>query len=150
VKVASTGTAIRDQPFGSTLPQFSADYVELPRGGGLAAFSGQPVVDLLPVGEGELWWSNRADSLNSRLTRRLDLRDVTSATLQFDAWYDIEDQFDYVYVSASRDGAATVGSRRRSTSPRSRGKRSCCGSSTSRTRGTTPRASRCVTCVCRR
>jgi immune inhibitor A len=107
VKVSSTGTAARDVPFAGSVPQFAADYIELPRGSGTAAFSGETIVPLLPVADSDLWWSNRADSLDSRLTRRLDLRDVTSATLQMDVWYDVEDQFDYVYVSASRDGGLT-------------------------------------------
>jgi len=54
-----------------------------------------------------VWWSNRGDSMDSRLTRHLDLRGVTAATLDFRAWYDLEDQFDYVYLSASSDGGKT-------------------------------------------
>jgi hypothetical protein len=59
------------------------------------------------IDDSSLWWSNRGDTLDSRLTRRLDLHGVVEATLHFQAWYDLEDQFDYVYLSASRDGGAT-------------------------------------------
>jgi len=45
--------------------------------------------------------------MDSRLTRRVDLRGVADATLDFQAWYDLEDQFDYVYLSASSDNGKT-------------------------------------------
>jgi hypothetical protein len=54
-----------------------------------------------------MWWSNRGDSLDSRLTRQLDLRSTSEATLRFRVWYDLEDQFDFVYLSVSRDGGRT-------------------------------------------
>jgi hypothetical protein len=54
-----------------------------------------------------VWWSNRGDSLDSRLTRQLDLTGVEDATLRFSVWYDTEEHFDYVYLSASRDGGRT-------------------------------------------
>jgi hypothetical protein len=41
------------------------------------------------------------------LTREIDLRDVDQATLRFDAWYDIERDWDYAYVAASTNAGAT-------------------------------------------
>jgi bacillopeptidase F (M6 metalloprotease family) len=54
-----------------------------------------------------MWWSNRGDGSDMRLTRTVDLRGVDHATLQYSTWYDIEDGFDYAYVEASEDGGAT-------------------------------------------
>lgn len=51
-----------------------------------------------------VWWSNRGDDVNPRLTGSFDLSDVDSATLSFDAWFDIEELWDYAYVSVSTDG----------------------------------------------
>jgi immune inhibitor A len=54
-----------------------------------------------------MWWSNRGDSGHSTLTRTLDLRNVSSATLQFRLWYDIEADYDYGFVGVSTDGGKT-------------------------------------------
>jgi bacillopeptidase F (M6 metalloprotease family) len=51
-----------------------------------------------------LWWSDRVDGLDSTLTRTVDLSTVTKATLSFWSWYDVEPDFDYVYVAVSTDG----------------------------------------------
>jgi immune inhibitor A len=53
------------------------------------------------------WWSNRGDMSDTRLERTVDLRHVRHATLSFDTWYDIEKNYDYAYVEASRNGGKT-------------------------------------------
>jgi hypothetical protein len=108
-RVAVTGHVQYQTPFLGSVPQFAANYLDLPVGEGSVAFKGDPLVPLLAAGvDGAgAWWSNRGDSLDSRLTRRLDLSGVPAATLRFRAWYDIEDQFDFVYLSASADGGKT-------------------------------------------
>jgi immune inhibitor A len=108
-RVSPTGAASVDTPFLGSVPQYAANYVDLPLVAGTAAFSGDTSVPLLsaPIDLNGAWWSNRGDSLDSRLTRRLDLTGVDDATLHFSAWYDLENQFDYVYLSASRDGGRT-------------------------------------------
>jgi hypothetical protein len=45
--------------------------------------------------------------MDSTLTRELDLRAVRNATLRFKLWFDIERDYDYAYVSVSRDGGRT-------------------------------------------
>jgi immune inhibitor A len=104
-----TGTAARETPFLGSVPPFAANYVDLPTGAGTARFAGEVSVPLLaaPIDPGGVWWSNRGDSLDSRITRQVDLSAVAEATLQFRAWYDLEDQFDFVYLSGSRDGGNT-------------------------------------------
>jgi hypothetical protein len=55
----------------------------------------------------EVWWSNRADSMDATLTRAVDLRDVSTARLDFRYWMNIEDTYDYAYVEASTDNGVT-------------------------------------------
>jgi len=105
---ATTGTAVRGTPFLGSVPQYAANYVDLAPGGGAATFAGDPVAPLIEAPtDGGAWWSNRGDSLDSRLTRQIDLTGVSEATLQFQVWYDLEIHFDFVYLSASRDGGRT-------------------------------------------
>ena len=71
-------------------------------------FAGIPVVQILPD-EGEnasyLMWSNRAETSDMTLSKSFDLTAASSAvTLTFDAWFDLEVDFDFVYLLASVDG----------------------------------------------
>ncbi len=73
-------------------------------------FTGTTTAHLIPLGAPDgrwMWYSNRADLMDSTLTRELDLTKVNKATLQFKAWYDIETDFDYAYVEVSADGGRT-------------------------------------------
>jgi len=67
-------------------------------------FTGDQTVQLLPTeahsGE-NFWWSNRYDSTFSTLTREVDLSKASSATLNYWAWYDIEEDWDYAYLLVS-------------------------------------------------
>ena len=105
---ATTGTAARGSPFLGNVPQYAANYVDLAPSSGSVSFEGDAVAPLIETQtDGGAWWSNRGDSLDSRLTREVDLTTVSEATLQFSVWYDLENQFDFVYFSASRDGGRT-------------------------------------------
>jgi immune inhibitor A len=90
--------------------QFGTHYMEL-RGNAPVSvnFTGSTAVPLLPTedADGQFWWSNRADASDPRLTREFDLSGVQEATLQYRAWYRIEKDYDYGYVSASTDGGKT-------------------------------------------
>lgn len=107
IQVPITATLERAVPLDGHLPQYAANYVELPAGSGTVQFRGDPRVGLVgaqpPSGRG-LWWSNRADSLDSRLTRHLDLRGTDRATLRARIWHDIEEGFDFAYLFVSTDG----------------------------------------------
>jgi immune inhibitor A len=97
-----------------TLPgevhQFAADYYELPTGTINLAFSGANIVSLL-VGQEPtdeiFWYAQRANYSNPRLTRSIDLRNVEDATLVYDVYADIEQAYDFAYVSVSLDGGNT-------------------------------------------
>jgi hypothetical protein len=92
--------------------QFAADYieVELPSDGGIFTFDGAETVPALAneahSGRGQ-WWSARGDDIDTMLTREVDLGGLSSATLRFWTWFDIERWYDYGYVEVSMDGGAT-------------------------------------------
>jgi immune inhibitor A len=70
----------------------------------------QPTVEVTPANAHDghwMWWSNRADVSNMRLTRAFDLSGVSKATLSFWLWYAIEKDWDYGYVEVSTDVGAT-------------------------------------------
>jgi hypothetical protein len=92
-----------------TVRQFGTDYLRIPpNSGDIFHFQGSQEVTIgIPPTDGVCWWSGRSDSIDSRVTREFDLSSVSSATLSFDTWYDIEDGWDYAYVVASTDGGAT-------------------------------------------
>lgn len=105
----SLGLSPDGQPARQTVHQYGAKYLELRGNGGDAElrFEGAPSTRLVGAdatsGRG-LWWSNRADGLDSSLTRRFDLTGVANATLRFNLWFDTERDFDFFYVLASDDG----------------------------------------------
>jgi hypothetical protein len=94
-------------PVAERVHQYAADYFELdPNSAGdlhLALTSTVPLVDT--TADGALFWSIRADNLDTRLTRRFNLAAVTSATLRYRLWHDIETDYDFCYTLASRDNA---------------------------------------------
>ncbi len=89
--------------------QYGADYVTLPPGARLT-FRGATEVAPFPVQPADgrrMWWSGRGDERVATLTRAIDLRGRTTATLRFAAWYELERGYDYAFVTVSRDGGAT-------------------------------------------
>lgn len=91
--------------------QYGGDYFELTGNGDLTIeFTGATqvqVVDNQAHSGKYQWYSHRGDETNTRLTRAFDLRNVTSATLSYWTWYDIEPDWDYGYVEVSTDGGST-------------------------------------------
>jgi immune inhibitor A len=114
LEVAAAPTATLTMAGGGegTVHQFAADYieVELPAGEGTFTFDGAETVPVLAnephSGEGQ-WWSARGDNIDTTLTRELDLTGLSSATLRFWTWFDIERWYDYGYVEVSTDGGET-------------------------------------------
>jgi immune inhibitor A len=63
--------------------------------------------EVFPPAQGEKqWWSGSGDDLRNTLTRDVDLTGKADAAISFDAWYDIEQDYDYFYVEVSTDGGA--------------------------------------------
>ena len=79
------------------------------KGAATITFSGDARTKLIPADahSGEnFWWSSRYDSTFGTLTRAVDLTSVTSATLNYWTWYDIEEDWDYAYLLVSTDDGA--------------------------------------------
>jgi immune inhibitor A len=92
-----------------TLAQFGAAYLELPAGATTLNFEGGasvPLVGAPPRGH-HSWWSFYGDDSVATLTRAFDLRELQTATLRFAAWYEIEIDYDYAFVTVSTDGGQT-------------------------------------------
>ncbi|MBC8100731.1 MAG: immune inhibitor A [Armatimonadetes bacterium] len=92
--------------------QYSVDYYELddlPAGGTLTVTLDAPAtVALVPTAlDGWAWYSNRRDNSATTLTQAFDLRDLSAATLDYDVWYWLENEWDYGYVLVSTDDGAT-------------------------------------------
>jgi hypothetical protein len=94
-----------------SVAQYGADYFDLAISqGGTVEFAGVPTVPVVAGsagGTGEVRYSGRADSSNATLTRRFDLAGLGSATLSYRVWYDIERDFDFLYISVSSDEGGT-------------------------------------------
>ena len=89
--------------------QFGVDYIKFTcRGEHTVRFSGEDTVQIIPVDpySGDyFFWSNMGDESNMFLQREFDLTEVTGTVkLTYQTWYDLEKNYDYVYVSASTDG----------------------------------------------
>jgi immune inhibitor A len=53
------------------------------------------------------WWGGSADNLNTTLTRSVDLTGKSSASISAWLWYNIEADYDGLYLEASTDGGST-------------------------------------------
>ncbi len=91
--------------------EYGAQYLRLTGPKPLSVhFQGQAVTPLIPTTahSGEyLMWSNRSDNVAPSMTRAFDLTGLKNATLQYAAWYDIEEDWDYAYTQVSTDNGQT-------------------------------------------
>jgi hypothetical protein len=105
-------------PFGyhGSVPPYAADYTVLDSLQNekpfTLKFSAPTTIPLLSLAGGPqeytpFWWSNRGDMMQTGLERTVDLRHVKHASLHFQAAWDLEQDYDYVYVEASADGGKT-------------------------------------------
>lgn len=89
--------------------QYGADYIRLKCSGDFSlSFTGEKTVNITEVDphSGQYaFWSNFGDESDMTLTRRFDFTSVTDPIrITYWASYDIEDDYDYLYVMASEDG----------------------------------------------
>ncbi|MAT95814.1 MAG: hypothetical protein CL608_01505 [Anaerolineaceae bacterium] len=94
------------------MEQFGVHYIDLSdlRGETTITFAGDTAVDLLdgPPRSGEqVWYAPGIDDTNAQLTAAFDLTTVDQATLKYAVWYELEEDYDYAYVSISADGGQT-------------------------------------------
>jgi hypothetical protein len=89
--------------------QYGIDYINISCAGDhTLSFSGTTAIGLLPteVHSGNFaFWSNKGDESDMTLTREFDLTDVSGPVdMSYWTWYDLEEDWDYVFVEASTDG----------------------------------------------
>ncbi len=94
----------------ATVRQYGVDYIEIESDRSLTfTFEGATLTRLMDTEahSGQyLWWSNREDESDTRLTRVIDLSTARTAEVNFWAWHHIEEDWDYAYVLV---GAPTNG-----------------------------------------
>jgi hypothetical protein len=89
--------------------QYGVDYIRIIcPGPHTLVFEGSVQTGLLPADaySGDYtFWSNKGDESDMTLTQTFDFTDVSDPiTLSYWTWYDIEEDYDYVYLTASVDG----------------------------------------------
>jgi len=94
---------------GGSVNQYGIDYYTINCPGDYTLqFNGSTVVGLLPADANSgkyAFWSNKGDESNMTLTREFDFTNVSAPiTLSFSMWYDLETDYDYVFLEASTDG----------------------------------------------
>lgn len=96
-------------PMAFNVAQFGVDYMEFAcEGEHTLSFRGntsEAILSTDPYSGEYFFWSNMGDHSNMSLERSFDLTDVTgSVEMTYQTWYDLEEDYDYVFVSASLDG----------------------------------------------
>ncbi|NOY99720.1 MAG: hypothetical protein GXP40_11055 [Chloroflexi bacterium] len=92
-----------------TVHQYGVDYIQITCAGDYTlSFEGATLTGLLPVDpySGDYaFWSNKGDESDMTLTRAFDFSQVSGpVTLNFWTWYDLEEDYDYLYLEVSEDG----------------------------------------------
>ncbi len=104
---------VRDLPFDNlySAEPFSTYYYDLDLSGPVTiTFAGDTLANLAEVqpssGE-QMWITPGFNDTHATLTRTFDLRGVTDANLAFNIWYDLEEDYDFAYISVSNDNGTT-------------------------------------------
>ena len=89
--------------------QYGADYIRIVCDGEYTLnFEGSIQTGVLPVDPysgSYAFWSNKGDESNMTLTRWFDFKNQSGPlTLEYRTWYDLEDDYDYLYLEASTNG----------------------------------------------
>lgn len=97
------------EPLLRDVHQYGVDYIAIECAGDFTInFTGSTVTGLLPADpySGDYaFWSNKGDESNMTLTHEFDLTNASGPVdLSFRTWFDIEEDWDYVYVEVSEDG----------------------------------------------
>ena len=55
----------------------------------------------------DIWWSGNGDLIDNMITFEFEIKDLDNYSLYFDTYFDIEGQFDLVYLEISKDGGVS-------------------------------------------
>jgi immune inhibitor A len=96
-------------PSTRTVNQYGVDYIRFSCPGDYTIkFTGSTLTRLLPADPysgSYAFWSNKGDESDMTLTRQFDLTGISSpVTFSYWTWYDLENDYDYVFLEASTDG----------------------------------------------
>ncbi|MGB7876711.1 MAG: hypothetical protein WBL25_20195 [Anaerolineales bacterium] len=94
---------------GRTVKQYGVDYIQVNCPGDYTLrFEGSTLARLLPedpYSGSYAIWSNKGDESDMTLTHRFDFDDASGPiSLTFRTWYDLEEDYDYLYFEVSEDG----------------------------------------------
>ncbi|MFH1907217.1 MAG: hypothetical protein ABIL11_07540 [Chloroflexota bacterium] len=97
------------QPALRSVHQYGVDYIRITCAGKYTLhFAGSTATRLLPVDPysgAYAFWSNKGDESDMTLTRPFDFTGISGPiTFTYWTWYDLENDYDYLYLEASRDG----------------------------------------------
>jgi len=89
--------------------QFGIDYINISCAGDhMLTFTGSTAVQMLPVDPNSgdyAFATNLGNESDMTLTREFDFTDVSGPiTLSFQTWYDLEEDYDYLFLEVSEDG----------------------------------------------
>lgn len=89
--------------------QYGVDYIKINCSGSYTlSFQGATEVGVLPADANTgsyAFWSNKGDESDMTLTRTFDFSQVSGPlSLNYAIWYDLEEDYDYLYLAASEDG----------------------------------------------
>jgi len=96
-------------PVSRTVNQYGADYIQVTcPGSHTLHFEGATSTRLLPADPHSgsyAFWSNLGDQSDMTLTHQLDLSGISGpVSMSYWIWYDVEKDYDYVYLETSSDG----------------------------------------------
>ncbi len=97
----------------STVLQYGVDYIQFECDGTRTiSFQGAQEVKMLkddPYSGDYAFWSFKGDESDMTLTRTFDLTSVTGPIqMDYQTWYNLEEDYDYAYVEVSEDGSNWV------------------------------------------
>jgi hypothetical protein len=94
---------------GRSVKQYGVDYIKIDCSGDYTLrFEASTIARLLPedpYSGSYAFWSNKGDESDMTLTREFDFTGVSAPiTFSFQTWYDLEEDYDYLYFEVSEDG----------------------------------------------
>ncbi len=95
-----------------TVNQYGTDYIHITcRGNYTLSFQGAQEVGVLPVNVHSgnyAFWSNKGDESDITLSQTFDFSNLQGPiSMNYWTWYDLEEHYDYLYLTATTDGGNT-------------------------------------------